>query len=110
MKGRHIELSTIVKYTVLIIGASIMIIPFIWMLSTSLKPSEDILSWPPELLPKRVTIANYVTVFETAPFVRFFMNSVIMASISTLSILFTSTLSGYVFGNSIFPSRIFSLF
>lgn len=63
-----------------------MILPFIWMLSTSLKLPEDVLSWPPELFPKRVTIGNYVTVFATAPFVRFFINSVMMATVSTFSI------------------------
>lgn len=95
------------RYLLLIIGAVIMILPFIWMLSTSLKLPEDVLSWPPELFPKRVTIGNYVTVFATAPFVRFFINSVMMATVSTFSIFLTSSLGGYIFGKFNFPGKNF---
>ncbi|HOV64640.1 MAG TPA: carbohydrate ABC transporter permease, partial [Spirochaetia bacterium] len=64
-------------------------------------------SWPPQFIPKHVTIENFVTVFNTAPFVRFFFNSVAMASVSTVSILLTSMLAGYVFGKFTFPGRGF---
>jgi len=97
----------IFRYLILIIGAFIMILPFVWMLSTSLKPPDEVLSWPPQLLPKTVTIENYVTVFATAPFARFFLNSVLMASLSTFSILLTSSMAGYIFGKFSFPGRDF---
>jgi multiple sugar transport system permease protein len=82
-----------------------MILPFVWMFSTSLKPPTEILSWPPKLMPKTVTMYNYVQVFATAPFVRFFFNSVLMSTVSTISIIITSTLAGYIFAKFDFPLK-----
>jgi multiple sugar transport system permease protein len=98
---------TIAKNTILLLGAAVMILPFVWMLSTSLKPPAEVLSWPPRFVPKHFTIENYRTVFQTAPFVRFFLVSVAMASVSTLSILLTSSLAGYVFAKFDFPGKTF---
>jgi multiple sugar transport system permease protein len=100
-----IRLPEILKHAVLLFGFGIMILPFVWMFSTSLKPPTEILSWPPKLLPGTVTIYNYIQVFATAPFVRFFFNSVLMSAVSTLSIIITSTLAGYVFAKFNFPLK-----
>jgi multiple sugar transport system permease protein len=107
MKPLRISVFTILKHILLLLGAVVMIMPFIWMLSTSLKPPAEVLSWPPKFIPSHVTLENYVTVFKTAPFVRFFFNSVAMASVSTFSILLTSALAGYVFGKFDFPGKGF---
>lgn len=96
-----------IKHLVLLLGFVVMILPFIWMLSTSLKPADEVLSWPPQLFPKSWTLANYATVFATAPFVRFFINSMLVATISTLSVLLTSTLAGYIFAKFDFPFKKF---
>jgi multiple sugar transport system permease protein len=97
----------LLQQTVLIGGSVIMVLPFIWMLSTSLKPPTEVVSWPPRFVPLHPTLENYVTVFQTAPFHLFFLNSLLMASVSTLSILLTSTLAGFVFGKYRFPGRGF---
>lgn len=97
--------TAIAKNVVLMFGAIVMILPFIWMFSTAFKPSDEILTWPPELIPRHWTLANFKTVFETAPFVRFFFNSVLCALISTFMILFTSTLAGYIFSKFEFPGK-----
>jgi multiple sugar transport system permease protein len=95
------------QQAVLLFGSAIMVLPFIWMLSTSLKPPTEVVSWPPRFIPLRPTLENYVTVFQTAPFHLFFLNSFLMASASTISILLTSTLAGFVFGKYRFPGRGF---
>jgi multiple sugar transport system permease protein len=95
----------ILQHAVLLIGFGIMILPFIWMFSTSLKPPTEILSWPPKLMPKTVTMYNYIQVFATAPFVRFFFNSLFMSLVSTVSIIITSTLAGYIFAKFDFPLK-----
>ncbi len=97
----------IIEHAILMGGAGIMVLPFIWMLSTSLKLPSEVLTWPPELIPRHVTIQNYLGVFQTAPFLRFFFNSLLIATVTTLSILFTSTLAGFVFGKYNFPGRAF---
>lgn len=97
----------LLQQAVLIFGSIIMVLPFVWMLSTSLKPPTEVISWPPRFIPLHPTLENYRTVFETAPFHRFFLNSLAMASVSTISILLTSTLAGFVFGKYRFPGRGF---
>ena len=96
---------------VLISGGILMVLPFFWMLSTSFKPTEEILSWPPKLLPGRWTLEHYKGLFEW-PFERFFLNSLLVATLSTISILITSSLAGFVFAKHRFVGRnvIFFLF
>lgn len=94
-----------VKHAVLVSGTILMVLPFIWMISTSLKPASEVLSWPPKFIPKHWSVENYITVFKTAPFIRFFLNSLAVSVVSTLSILITSTLAGYIFGKFDFPGK-----
>jgi multiple sugar transport system permease protein len=98
---------SLLQQAVLIFGSVIMVLPFIWMLSTSLKPPTEVVSWPPRFVPLHPTLENYQTVFQTVPFHLFFLNSLLMASVSTASILLTSTLAGFVFGKYRFPGRGF---
>ena len=97
----------ILKHIVLISGVAIMILPFLWMLSTSFKLPTEVLSWPPKFLPKVITFQNYSQVFITAPFHRFFINSILMSTASTCSIIITSTLAGYIFAKFSFPGKNF---
>ena len=90
---------------VLLSGVVIMVLPFVWMILTSFKPTEEILSWPPRLLPLHWTISNYIGVFEKWPFARFFMNSLVISAISTVSIVLTSSLTGFVFAKYRFPGK-----
>lgn len=89
----------------LILGAATMILPFIWMVSTSFKPPTEVLAWPPRFVPIHPTVQNYIDAFNAAPFARFFVNSMLVSVISTVSILLTSSLSGYIFAKYEFPGR-----
>jgi multiple sugar transport system permease protein len=61
---------------------------FFWMISMSLKPDVDNLAYPPKSIPSSLTLANFEYVFQTSPFGRFALNSLIVAVASTgLSLL-----------------------
>jgi multiple sugar transport system permease protein len=110
MSSRHSRIrrgtvSDAVVQTLLILGGLVMIIPFVWMFSTSLKPPTEVLTWPPNLVPKAPTLSNYTNLFKEAPFGIFFLNSVLMSVISTASILLTSIIGGYVFAKFKFPGQ-----
>ena len=96
---------SLAKHLVLIAGSVVMIIPFVWMLSTSFKPAIEVLAWPPRLLPLQPTLANYFAVFEAIPLARFFLNSLIISSVSTVAVVVTSLVAGYVFAKFQFPAR-----
>jgi len=90
-------------YTLLALGGTFMIIPFIWMIATSLKPGHEIFNFT--FLPQAPTLDNYrLVIFET-PFPRWYLNSFIVAIISTLSVAFFDTLAGYTLAKYDFPGH-----
>jgi multiple sugar transport system permease protein len=89
----------------LLLGGLIMVFPLFWLFSTSLRPAAELLQVPPSLLPEHWTIANFEKVFATAPVLSYLRNSVVFATISTVFILLTSTMAGYVFAKFRFPGN-----
>jgi multiple sugar transport system permease protein len=94
---RRLRLSLLLSYLVLIGCGLLMVIPFVWMLSTSLKAPGTALSVPPELLPRQPTLASYQQVLATVPLLRMFGNSLIVTVVSVLGQLTTSALAAYAF-------------
>jgi len=86
-------------------GALTMLLPFLWMLSTSLKPLEDVFAWPPLLISDRPLWRNYVDVFDMVPLAQFFWNTTLVSVARTLGVLLTSILAGYAFARMTFPGR-----
>src|SRR5258708_18985571 len=78
-------------YVLVILGALIMLLPFVWMISTSLKTEGAIFNAPLDLFPRMPTINAYFDVWQRIPFARFFANSIIFAGgVTLLSLLFDS--------------------
>ena len=98
-------LSRILVWTILIALSIIMVLPFLWMISTSFKPATEVIAWPPNMIPIHATLENYAKLRTAAPFARFFFNSLLMSTVSTIGIVLTSTLAGYVFSKYKFPLR-----
>ncbi len=82
-----------------------MVVPFLWMISTSLKADEYILSIPPQLLPAEPTLASYQRLNELFPIARLFSNSMLAALLSTMGQLLTSSLAAYAFARIEFRAR-----
>ena len=85
--------------------------PFIWMVSTSFKYPEDVMTKGIEWLPHRVTLDNYIKVFEY-PVLRWAFNSVVQATVSTSLCVFFGALAGYALARFKFPGNrlIFLIF
>lgn len=88
---------TILRYALLFAGGALMVIPFLWMLTTSLKQPGAALSVPPEIIPSQPTLDSYRRVLETVPLARMFANSILVTAISVASQLITSLLAAYAF-------------
>jgi multiple sugar transport system permease protein len=78
--------------------------PLVWMVSTSLKPSSDVMTRHIEWLPRRVTLENYQKVLEK-PVVRWLVNSVIVATGATAASLLTGSMAGYALARLHFPGK-----
>jgi multiple sugar transport system permease protein len=89
----------------LIVGGLAMVFPLVWLLSTSLRPAPELLLVPPRLLPEHWTLDNYAKAFASAPLLLYLWNSFVFAMISTVFILLTSTVAGYVFAKFSFPGN-----
>ena len=103
--GHKLEWWRWLSFTLVALGALVMVLPFLWMLSTSLKPSSAVLTLPPQLLPNPLTLEAYAQVFATFPIVRVLFNSVLVASFSTLGQLVVCSMSGYAFARFRFFGR-----
>ncbi len=99
------RIGTLAAHVALMLGALVMVMPMLWMVATSLKPPSEIALWPPVFLPKSPGFQNYSGAFAAAPFGRFFLNSVLIAVVSTISVAITSLIAGTVFAKYRFPGR-----
>lgn len=79
------------------IGALIMLLPFIWMVTTALKSNTEALQIPPTLWPKSWQWHNYVTAWQAAPFGQYFINSSIVSISVTVGQLGVTILAAYAF-------------
>ncbi|MCI1894109.1 MAG: carbohydrate ABC transporter permease [Lactobacillus sp.] len=106
------KISRILLYVIVTLGAITMLIPFLWMVSTSLKTSPETIKIPPVWIPKVLQWHNYVEAFNAAPFARYFINSVIVTVVTTVGQLFTSILAAFAFSRLHFWGKnlLFMLF
>ena len=94
----------IVIWTLLFLGGVAMIMPIIYMLSTSLKYPHEVYNL--SLIPDEPTLENYLYVLEDGRFFKWFINSLIIATIVTLSNVFFDSLVGYTLCKYRFRGRI----
>jgi multiple sugar transport system permease protein len=96
-----------VTYLIMILVAVIILLPLVWMISTSLKPKAQLFSLPLEWIPKTITFANYEKILNdpSLPIVRWFLNSTFVASAQTLLILLVDSLAAYAYARMEFAGR-----
>ncbi|MEG0720827.1 MAG: carbohydrate ABC transporter permease [Lachnospiraceae bacterium] len=102
---KKISFSKITIYIFFILAAFICLVPFWWMLMSSFKYASDIFAVPIQWIPKRVTINNYVKLFNEIPFLKYIFNSSKLTVIITLGQVLTCTLAAYAFARLRFPGR-----
>jgi multiple sugar transport system permease protein len=99
--ARKRRLARWLLYAILLVGGLGMIFPFVWMISSSLKHAQDIYTL--SLVPSSPTLDNYREVLEETSYTRWFLNSLIIAGITTASVAFFDSLAGYTLAKFRFP-------
>ncbi len=84
-------------HLVLIAASAFFIIPFIWMVSTSLKPIEQVFTFPPEWIPKPFAWENYLKAVDYIPFWKYLINTTVITILSTLGVVLSCPLVAYSF-------------
>jgi len=98
-------LQQVLIYSLLLIFGLAFLLPFLWTLSSSLKPPGSGFRFPPEFIPRELVWQNYPQVFEMIPFGRFFRNSLLVTGMSLLGELISASLVAYSFARLRFPGR-----
>jgi ABC-type glycerol-3-phosphate transport system permease component len=98
-------LTDLLLYTVLILISLFMLLPFVWMLSTSFKLAQDIFGYPPRFIPDNPVLDNYIYVIFKKGALHNLYNTAFIASLSTVLTLFFTTLGGYGFAKFKFPGK-----
>jgi len=105
IKQIRAQLGGLTLHVVLGLGALIMLVPFIWMVSTSFKTIDQVFTFPPNWIPNPFIWENYPRAFTSVPFGRWFLNSLQIAILGTIGQLFTCSLAGFTFARMRFPGR-----
>lgn len=92
-------------YVTLVVSSLLMLVPFAWTLSTSLKRPEDVFAPGQWLIPHPISLQGYRDVFTLLPFPRYFLNSVIVTGAIVISNVVFDTAAAYSFAKLRFPGR-----
>lgn len=92
-------------YALLALTGATMVIPFLWMLSTSLKAAGSVYALPPQWIPDPFVWGNYIETWRIQPFARFYLNSIIVTFSITIGQVLTSSLAAYAFARLDFRFR-----
>ncbi|MVA71842.1 ABC transporter permease subunit [Agrobacterium vitis] len=103
--GRRVKISTIAIYATVIAVTIIMLLPFAWMLSASLKLDRDVFVFPIEWIPAHPRWQNYVDIWTKIPLALFIYNTSKLTIIVTLLQLLTSSFAAYAFAKLHFPFK-----
>lgn len=102
---KHIKI--FLGYFFLILVALSMIVPFFAMASLSFSQNNQIFSYPPSIFPKSWTFQNYLSVFSSIPIARYFFNSLVVSTITTIGQVIISAFAGYAFARLKFKGSDF---
>ena len=105
-------LTRAVAYGALSLGGLLMVVPFLWMISTSLKTEDQVFVLPPLWFPAQPVFSNYVRLFTTIPFGRYLFNSTFVSVTVMAGELLTSAISAFAFARLRFWGRdkIFTMY
>ncbi len=96
---------SVVKYIFLLLFAVVALIPFVWMISSSLKTSADVFTIPMHWIPETFHWENYATIWERVPLMAYFKNTAVVAIVVTFMQILTSSFAAYAFAKMNFKGR-----
>lgn len=98
-------LQSAMLYIVIGLGTIGMVMPFVWMISTSLKEYAYVIEFPPRLIPENPTIDNFLKAWEANNFQLYFKNSLVVAVSSVILVVLFSAMMAYAFARFEFPGK-----
>jgi multiple sugar transport system permease protein len=103
--GARLDAPRVLLFAVMLVLGLATLFPFIWMVFTSLKPENEVVTFPPTLVPHTWTLESYINVCDRIPFGRFFANTVIFAGGVTLISLTLDSMTAFALSRLDLPGR-----
>ncbi len=97
--------SRLVLGALLTLGVLPLLMPLVWMVSTSIKPEFDVFGYPPTIVPIRVRFENYLDIFTQAPFARQYLSSLYIGVANVAATAVVASMAGYALARLRFPGR-----
>lgn len=104
-RRRRPRWSTVVIYILLVAVGLVCLLPFYWLIRSSLMSDEQIFTFPPQWIPDPITWSNYAGAFEAAPFVRYFLNTLTIAVLVVIGTLLSTSAAAFAFSRLVWPGR-----
>lgn len=104
-RKRSERIQKLIVYAILFAGAVIVLFPFLWTFSTSLKTPDQVYQIPPKLIPAPAAPENYDRVLNERPFGRWMLNSFFVVAVSTVGTLLSCSLTAFAFSRLRWPLR-----
>ncbi|RPI32897.1 MAG: carbohydrate ABC transporter permease [Chloroflexota bacterium] len=98
-------ISTSLRYLIVTLGAVIMLVPFVWMVSTAFKEYAYVIEFPPRLIPEHPSVQNFIDSWTTSNFQLYFKNSMLVGLSSLVLSVLISSLTAYAFARFEFPGK-----
>ena len=97
------------KYILLIAGIIVVVLPMVYLISTSLKPNGALYEYPPQFFPKlsEITLENYEYILSQSKFIRNFMNSILVSVVTVVVAALVSSALAFCIARFKFPGRRF---
>ena len=105
MRKQQKTMRSLFIYLGLVACTVVLILPFLWVISTSLKGNEQIFAIPPRFIPETIHWESYIQVFERMPFLTYFLNSTFISIITIIGTVLSSSLVAYGFACIKWPGR-----
>lgn len=103
----HIKAFRVFLQLIVLLMIIVCLYPLVWMIMTSFKTYNESITWPPSIFPKKFLLSNYVIVFSTPGFIRFFLNSIIYSVGGMFLTVLTAAMAGYAFAKFNFKGKHF---
>lgn len=99
------RIAAVTTYLILGLGSILFLIPFFWMISTSLKQTKEVWMYPIKWIPERLVWENYARALTVVPFGRYFLNTAFITALRIVGQVAASSVAGYAFARLRFPGR-----
>jgi ABC-type glycerol-3-phosphate transport system permease component len=95
----------VVLYVVVVLGTIVFTFPFLWMIKSSVTPADEMLLFPPKIIPSAIVWENYLRAWTNLPFAMFYRNTIFITLTGMIGVIISSSVVAFAFARMRWPGR-----